>query len=118
MPQDDQFRMILEKMTEIGERTARIETRVESVERAVEYIKEEDAVQNNLLAEHIAGVRTNRKRLELEKQERLQSFEQLGRRVDSLEAVPKFLTSLKKVMLYLAAIAGSILTITKLMELW
>ena len=50
---------VLEKISEISERSVRIETKLTSVEREMEYIKDEDKRQNELLAQHILGVKSN-----------------------------------------------------------
>lgn len=118
MSQDDKFLMILDKVNEVNERTIRMEEKVIGIEKDVDMIKEEDAEQNRLIAEHIAGVKTNTQRLELEKETRIQKQAALKERIDSLEEIPKFFNSLKKVLLYLAAIAGAVLTITKFLHFW
>ena len=115
---DDKFLKILDKISEVNERTIRLETKVETIEKDIDHIKVEDARQNELLDEHIQGVKTNTGRLELEKAARLEEQLLLKSRVDELEEIPKFLKSFKKVMMYLAAIAGAGLTLTKFLELW
>ena len=115
---DDKFIMILDKVNEINERTVRLEQRTQSIEKDVEFIKQEDAEQNRLLAEHIAGVKTNQQRLELEREERMTQSANFEARLSGLETIPKFMNTLKKVLLYLAAIAGAVLTITKFLHMW
>jgi hypothetical protein len=104
MSQDDKFILILDKMTEISERTAKIEQRCNSIEDSVKEIKEEDKEQNRLLAEHILGTTTNKERLEIE----IQNRQQLEHRIRKLEKIPNFLSTLKMIVVYSAAIIGGI----------
>lgn len=117
MSQDEKISQLFEKIVEIGERATRIETKLETIERDVSDIKKEDAEQNILLAEHIAGVNTNRERLNLEKQERERTLAEHAKRIETLESLPKFLTFFKKILLYLAAIAGAVMTLAKFLAL-
>lgn len=109
---------ILNKLDSVIERQVRLETQVEVMKDDISAIREEDRVQNELLAEHIAGVKSNTQRLNNEVEARKEQIQQLSSRLGILEEVPKFLQSFKKLILYLAAVTGAILTITKFMELW
>ena len=107
---DDKFIILLEKISDISERTARMEAVQETMKESIEQIKKEDALQNQLLAEHIQGTVTNRERLEVE----IKNRQGLEQRVVKLEEPQKFFSVLKKIAVYIAAIAGAILSIKKL----
>jgi DNA-binding transcriptional regulator GbsR (MarR family) len=116
---DDNLLLILGKLSEISERTARIETKQEYMQADIETIKVEDARQNVLLAEHIQGTVTNRQRLNLEIKaredvERAQA--ELTSRVSKLEEAPKFLEALKKYAKWLTVVAGAVIIILKLIQ--
>lgn len=118
---DDQFLLLLEKMGEISDRTARMEGKVELIVRDVEQIKAEDAIQNKLLAEHIQGTITNRERLEVEIQnrrdleakveERARLSDERMKRVEALEEPGKVLNILKKYVAWIAAFGASAVAI-------
>jgi hypothetical protein len=117
---DDNLLLILGKLSEISERTARIETKQEYMQADIETIKVEDARQNVLLAEHIQGTVTNRQRLNLEIKaredvERAQA--ELTSRVSKLEEAPKFLENLKKYAKWITVVAGAILVLIKLLHM-
>lgn len=118
MSNSDNYLKILEKMAEIQSGVARVETKVENLEDDVREIKVEDTRQNELLAEHIAGVQTNRERLELEIQTRneilqrhevasQERFTELDKRLQVVEFLPNLLKGLKKLMLWLGAVTGA-----------
>lgn len=111
---DDKFIILIDKISEIGERTARMEAEQKNIKEDLEEVKRQDAIQNKLLDEHIKGVETANARLdnEIEIRKAIQSeFKNLNTRVGSLEETPKFLKSLKKVVLYIAATGGAITAI-------
>lgn len=115
---DDNLLKILEKVSEISERTARIETKQEYMQGDIEKIKLEDSHQNKLLAEHIAGTETNRQRLDVEIKareavERVQKT--LADRIEKLEEAPKFFSTLKKYSKWVAVVAGGVLAALKLL---
>lgn len=112
----DNFLLLLEKMTEVSERTARIETKMEVMEKDIEFIKDEDRKQNDLLDQHIAGVKTNTSRLEEEKLARQSAEKLIENRLNSLEESPKFWKSLAKRITGAGAVAGAIYGIMKLLE--
>lgn len=109
MPLDDKMLILLEKISEVSERTARIEERQTIMQQDVNSIKLEDAEQNRLLAEHIAGVRTNQARLDVE----IENRRQLESRVDKLEEPSKFLITLKKYAIYIVVVGGALAAIIK-----
>lgn len=116
MAQDDKFLLILEKLSDIGERTARMEVSQSNMKEDLEEVKRQDTIQNQLLAEHIKGVETAQLRLDNEILAR-KSIEQaqndLKSRVDTLEEPKKFLMQIKQIALYIAAISGAVLAIMK-----
>lgn len=129
MSNSDNYLKILEKISEIQSGVTRVETKVENLEDDVKDIKVEDARQNDLLAEHIAGVQTNRERLELEikmRNEILQRhemasqerFTELDKRLKVVEFLPNLLKGLKKLMLWLGAVAGAGYTIGRFFGLF
>lgn len=112
MPQnDDKFILLLEKISVIGERTARMEVEQRNMKEDLEEVKRQDITQNELLAEHIAGVQTAHARLdnEIEARKYLElSQDKLQSRVERLEEPSKFLKNLKKYILYVAAVGGAV----------
>lgn len=116
MAQDDKFLLILEKLSDIGERTARMEVEQTNMKDDLEEVKRQDVTQNQLLAEHIKGVETAQLRLDNEILAR-RSIEaiqnDLKSRVEKLEEPTKFLINLKNYTLYVAALGGAILAIMK-----
>lgn len=109
----DRFQRILDKIAEMH-------VDVEIIKKDISYIKEEDAKQNDLLAEHIQGVKTNKARLDLEIENRRQQhketlfkLERLEQRLKDAEFFPKFMINLRKSIIWIAVPAGSILAILK-----
>lgn len=116
MANDDKFILILEKLSDIGERTARIEVEQKNANTRLEKIESHDEVQNQLLAEHIRGVETANSRLdnEIEIRRTLETEQALLKsRVTVLEEPKKFLIQVKQIALYIAAISGAVLAIMK-----
>lgn len=101
---------ILTKISEVSDRVTRIETKVDVMENDLSQVKKEDAKQNELLAQHILGVRTNSERLELEKQRR----EVLEARLESVENIPKFFSALKTIFIWVGAVIAPIATVVGL----
>ncbi len=101
------YKFILEKLTEIGERTARIETDLSNVKEDVSNIKDQDEIQNRLLAEHIAGTITNRDRLGIE----IKNREDLAIRVSTLETLPNFLKLSKRYIIQIVSLGGALFAI-------
>lgn len=116
MANDDKFILILEKLSDIGERTARMEVEQKNTNSRLEKIEKQDDIQNQLLAEHIQGVETANARLdnEIKARQGIESEQaKLKSRVDVLEEPKKFLMQVKQIALYIAAISGAILAIMK-----
>lgn len=114
MKDNESFLLLLEKVSDISERCIRIETKMEAVEKDVEIIKNEDRIQNELLAEHIQGTIINTQRMELEIQQRKVLESKVGQsedRISKLEETPKFLSKLKKVLVYIVTVGGAIMAI-------
>lgn len=116
MAQDDKLLLILEKLSTIGERTARMEVEQQNMKEDLEEVKRQDDIQNQLLSEHIKGVETQAARLDNEILAR-RSMEQtqidLKSRVEKLEEPNKFLATAKKYLLYVAAVGGAVMAIMK-----
>lgn len=117
MPQDDnKFLLILEKLSDISERTARMEVEQKNMKEDLEEVRKQDSVQNQLLAEHIKGVETQAQRLDNEIQTRkLMEEEQksIKSRVEKLEEPKKFLSTAQKYLVWVAAVGGAIAAILK-----
>lgn len=121
MPNDDKFILLLDKLSEIGERTVRMETEQKNMKEDLEEIKRQDDVQNDLLAQHIEGVKTAQARLdnEIKVREMLQSgHHELTSRVEALEATPKFFKSLKSILMYVGAIIAIIYEAGRILHKW
>jgi septal ring factor EnvC (AmiA/AmiB activator) len=109
---------IVNKIDDLGERITRLEVKVAGVRDDVKHIREEDTEQNRLLAEHIEGVKTNKQRLDLEIQARKEYEEDLKKRVESLEQVPKFLSMVKKIAIFFSALAGAVSALGWFFNMW
>lgn len=117
---DDKFIMILDKISEISERTARMEVEQNHIKEDLEEVKRQDIEQNKLLAEHIQGVKLAQARIdnEIEIRRALEAKQAaVESRVEKLEESPKFKAMLKKYILGLGAIAGVIVAILKILKL-
>lgn len=111
--------LLLEKVTEVSERTARIESEQVFIKEDLENIKEQDLIQNKLLAEHIRGVQTANLRLdnEIESRKLMQETQTtLTGRVSTLEEAPKFRANLKQYIVGIGAIAAAIVAIFKFLK--
>lgn len=108
----DNSLILLSKVIEISERLSSIETKIDTIEADVSYIKQEDRKQNELLDEHIQGTVTNRQRLE----EEIKVRRMLESRVKSLEKYPTFLSVFKKWITYLAAVGAAVATVAALVK--
>lgn len=116
---DDKFLILIDKISEISERTVRMETNQDNMKEDLEEVKRQDVKQNELLAEHIKGVQTAQARLDNEIQARKLMEEQqtlLKSRVDLLEAGPKFRATLKQYLIGGGAIATAVVAIFKLLK--
>lgn len=90
-----------------------MEVEQRNMKEDLEEVKRQDVEQNKLLAEHIAGVETQAKRLDNE----IKIREELQSRVASLEEAPKFRATLKQYLIGAGAIAGAIVGIIKLLKM-
>lgn len=110
---------MLEKLTEIGERTARIEALQEGMKSQIDELKSSANGQdtrlgkyNQLLDEHIQGVKTANARLD----EEIKNRQDLENRVNKLEEDPKFKKTLKSKVIKAGYIAAAILSIAELLK--
>jgi chromosome segregation ATPase len=116
---DDKFILLLDRISEVSERTARIEAELSNVKTDVEGINYQDAIQNKLLEEHIRGVQTANERLsnEIEARKLIQTQqESLHTRITSLEEAPKFRATLKQYLIGIGGVAGAMVAIFKLLK--
>lgn len=120
---------ILEKISDLKSSNSRIEGELSGVKGDIQEIKKEDARQNELLAQHIAGVRTNRERLELEIKNResaLQKHEEASQkryldveeRLKIVEFVPNFLKASTKIILWTGSVAGALYGVARFFHLF
>lgn len=117
--EDNKFLALMNKLTEVSERTARIETKQEAIECRLGKIEEEDAQQNKLLAEHIEGTIQNRQAIQNEKERRealANAHEKLKGRVDRLETAPKVKKFLADKIMWIALVAGGIAAVLLLFK--
>jgi len=98
---------------EIIKTLARLEANQESMKDDIRAIKEEDIKQNQSLAEHIAGVNTNREIIQIESAARKEQKEYFDARLEELEFLPKLVKGIYKVLKWLAGGAIAITTIMK-----
>jgi len=106
---------IFAKVSDVSERLGKVETQCNTMEKDIATIKEEDATQNRLLAEHIEGVQTNRERLNIEIQYRQEhqelneeKFKKYDQKLEELEAPRKFLSTLISLAKAIGVLAGGI----------
>jgi hypothetical protein len=111
---DDKLFIILDKLSNISERTARMEAHNDQMRKDIQFIKEEDSRQNQLLDKHIAGTVANTERLNLE----IAARKDLEKRVVKVEKIPSFMGSLYKVMTYVALPIGIIYEAGRIMRFW
>jgi len=117
--EDQKYAALMNKLIEVSERTVRIETKQESVDRRLSEIEKEDARQNDLLAEHIAGTVENRKQIQNEKERRealASAHEKLKGRVERLETTPKVKKFLADRIMWIALVAGGIAAVLLLFK--
>jgi predicted nucleic acid-binding Zn-ribbon protein len=123
------YSRILDKITDISIQIGKLETRIDSISDDLEQIKIEDSKQNQLLAEHIAGVKTNTARLNEEIEMRKFLVEQLKKdndgkhdklehKIKDIEFFTTFIKSSYQVIKWGGAISASIAAITKVIGLW
>lgn len=105
---------ILEKIAEVSERTSKMEVQIGNITENVKFIKDEDIKQNKLLDIHIQGTITNTERLNLEIVAR-KDFES---RLEDVEKIPQFFSSLKKVLVYAGVIIGIVYESGRIFKYW
>lgn len=114
---------------EILKGIARLEAGQEIMKEDIASIKREDSRQNELLAEHIAGVKSAHKRIDQEKESWDQLFKmheensqqryiQLEQRLQIVEFLPNLMQGIWKVTKWLGALAAAVTAITKFLGLW
>ncbi len=116
MPKDDMLFKIFEKVSEVSEKVGKVETRCENMEADIRTIKEEDGKQNELIAEHISGVKTNTARLELEIQNREDQNIEIEKRLDVVEEPRKVFNAIKKIAIFISAVGGSAIIMVKVLR--
>lgn len=118
---DDKFILLLDKLSEIGERTVRMETEQKNMKDDLEEVKRQDVLQNQLLDEHIRGVELAHSRLdnEIKIRETLQSAQtEIKSRVESLEVTPKFFKSIYSILMYAGGIIGIVYEAGRILHKW
>lgn len=121
MDNDDKFILILDKLSNIGERTARMEVQNETMIKDIAIIKEEDSRQNNLLDEHIKGTVTNTDRLNLEikaREDLEKTQKTMESRLGEVERIPQFMKSLYKIAMYLGGFVGLVYETGRILKKW
>jgi hypothetical protein len=109
---------ILDKLTEISERLAVVETHIGYLSVDLAEVKQQDMIQNRLLEEHIAGVETARQLIAMEKQTRTGQIEDLDLRITTVEFFPKFVQNFKIIILWVGGIATALVGIAKFIGLF
>ncbi len=125
MASDDKYIAILEKISEVSVQTGRIDQRCDFIEKELTQIHTEDQRTNKLLEEHMLNTKTNTDRLSLEIETRKEQSdkaerekESMDKRLESLEKYPQFFKSVKTIALFVSAIGGAIIIVSKAMGLW
>jgi hypothetical protein len=111
---------ILEKLSEVSERTIRMEVEQTNMKEDLEQVKLQDVRQNQLLAEHIAGVQTAQARLDNEISARKLIQEEqtlLKSRVAALEEDPKFRATLKQHIITIGAVSAAVVALIKALKM-
>jgi arginyl-tRNA synthetase len=128
MPNSDNYLKILEKLGEVGQTLGVLSTEVSHLKEDVkesktklEAIEQQDIQQNRLLDEHIRGVHATNERLDVEIDIRKKEKELIEKRMSEIdirlkkaEFVPNLASNLKTALLWLAAVAGAIITILEM----
>ena len=112
----DMLFKIFEKVSEVSEKVGIVEAKCESMEEDIKQIKEEDAKQNGLIAEHISGVKTNTQRLELEIENRKDQNKSIESRLVVVEEPRHFFKFVKKAAIFITAIGTAIIVIYKIVQ--
>jgi hypothetical protein len=118
---DDKFILLLDKLSEIGERTVRMETEQKNMKDDLEEVKRQDILQNQLLDEHIRGVELAHSRLdnEIKVRESIQLAQtEIKGRVESLEVTPKFFKSIYSILMYAGGIIGIVYEAGRILHKW
>jgi SPX domain protein involved in polyphosphate accumulation len=114
MDNDQKFSIILEKLSEVGERIAKVEVTTQLMSKDLDVIKAEDRLQNTLLDTHIQGTIANTSRLNLE----IEAREKFDARLKKVEKIPQFMSSLYKVASYIALGVGIVYEAGRIIHLW
>lgn len=109
---DNKFIAIMDKLSEVGERTARIETKQSAVENRLTSIEQD-------LSVHIKGTVVNTERLNIEISHRealADAHKNLKGRVEKLEIPVKAIAWIKSRILWISMVGGGIATILYLFK--
>ena len=127
MPDSSNYLKILEKLSEVKEdvgilknEALHLKTDISEVRKEVASIKEQDVHQNRLLDEHIQGVETAHKRLDLEiqtrKEERrltdLQMVE-IDSRLKRAEQIPDAIHGMKKFLQWFSVVITGLVALAE-----
>ncbi len=116
---DNKFIAIMDKLSEVGERTARIEAKQDVMDMRLSSIEVEDQRQNKLLDEHIEGTVQNREAIKNEKERRealAGAHDKLKVRVENLETPHKIKKVIFQYIMWIALVGGGIATILLLFK--
>lgn len=130
MSDSDNYLKILEKLGEVGKDVGVLSTEVthlkedfKEAKTKLEAIEQQDIHQNRLLDEHIRGVQATNQRLDVEidirKIERQlveKKMLELDTRLKKAEFVPNLATNIKTALLWIAGLAGAIVTLAKVLN--
>lgn len=110
--------LLLEKMTEVAERTARVETKVDFLKEGLEKVEAQDLIQNRLIDEHIAGVKSLHKIIEIESAKFEVYKQETDARLQKIETPYKFIQINKAALLWIGGVCSALAGIAKLVGLF
>lgn len=130
MSDSDNYIKILEKISEVREDVAVLKSETQYLKedmaesrKEISNIKDQDIYQNKLLDEHIQGVVTAHKRLDLEilarqeeKSLRDLQIKELNQRLEKAETIPNTIHNLKKFTKWCVSIAAGLTAIIELVK--
>lgn len=134
MSDNTNYLNILEKISDIQLKVGKFEAGISDVKGDIKEIKEEDRKQNELLAEHIQGVKTNSERLNLERDARIEQhqqtlnlieqhkkdnvsqFQEIKKEIKPALFLPKLAEMTRKVVLWIGAPAAAIFTLGRILN--
>lgn len=104
---------VLEKLTEMSERMARVETKVDFLSEDMKEVKAQDLIQNKLIDEHIAGVNSLKQLIQIESAKFEVYKTETDARLKILEFPFKFIQTNKKALVWIGGICSALAGIAK-----